>query len=97
MMCRVFTAQSPHRFKKISRSVRISGHSTSIRLEAAFWDALKDMAQREGLSTAKLISALYDEALALPGGMSNLASVLRTVCLLYLEERNTQIVFGRNA
>jgi predicted DNA-binding ribbon-helix-helix protein len=97
MMCRLLTAQSPHRFTKISRSVRISGHSTSVRLEAAFWDALKNMAQMEGLSTAKLISALYDEALALPGGMSNLASVLRTVCLLYLEERNTQSVFRRNA
>lgn len=87
MMCRVLTAQSTQRFSKISRSVRISGHSTSVRLEAAFWQVLEDIARMEGLSTSKLISELYDEALELHGGMSNLASMLRTVCLIYQEER----------
>lgn len=41
----------------------------------------------EGLSTSKLISELYCEALELHDGMSNLTSMLRTVCLLYQEER----------
>lgn len=86
-MCRVLTEQSPQRFRKVSRSVRISGHSTSVRLEAAFWHVLEDIARMEGLSTSKLISELYCEALELHGGMSNLASMLRTVCLLYQEER----------
>jgi predicted DNA-binding ribbon-helix-helix protein len=87
MMCRVLTAQSPQRFRKVSRSVRISGHSTSVRLEAAFWQVLEDIARMEGLSTSKLISELYYEALELHGSMSNLASMLRTVCLIYQEER----------
>jgi len=90
MMCRVLTAQSPQRFRKVSRSVRISGHSTSVRLEAAFWQVLEDIARMEGLSTSKLISELHDEALELDGGMSNLASMLRTVCLIYQEERSGQ-------
>lgn len=90
-MCRVLKAQSPQRFLKVSRSVRISGHSTSVRLEAAFWQVLEDIAKMEGLSTSKLISALYNEALELHGDMSNLASMLRTVCLIYQEERRTEI------
>lgn len=88
MMCRVLTTQSSQRFRKVSRSVRISGHSTSVRLEAAFWQVLEDIARMEGLSTSKLISTLYDEALELHGNMSNLASMLRTVCLIYQEERS---------
>jgi predicted DNA-binding ribbon-helix-helix protein len=97
MMCRVLTGQSPQRFRKVSRSVRISGHSTSVRLEAAFWQVLEDIARMEGLSTSKLISQLYSEALELHGGMSNLASMLRTVCLLYQEERGQHAVVPRLA
>jgi predicted DNA-binding ribbon-helix-helix protein len=88
MMCRLLTAQGTQRFRKVSRSVRISGHSTSVRLETAFWQVLEDIAKREGLSTSKLISELYDEALELHGKMSNLASILRTVCLIYQEEHS---------
>jgi predicted DNA-binding ribbon-helix-helix protein len=91
MMCRVLTGQSSQQFRKVSRSIRISGHSTSVRLEAAFWEALEEMAKMEGLSTSGLISQLYAEALEIYGGMSNLASVLRTVCLLYREERSQRV------
>lgn len=87
-MCRVLTTQSQDRFMKINRSIRISGHSTSVRLESAFWDVLEDIASREGLSTSKLISTLYHEALDKHGGLANLASMLRTVCVIYQEQRN---------
>ncbi|MFT4182178.1 MAG: ribbon-helix-helix domain-containing protein [Rhizobium sp.] len=89
-MCRVLSHQGQDRFTKVNRSVRIGGHSTSVRLESAFWNALEDMAAIEGLSTSKLIAALYHEALEQHGNMPNLASMLRTVCLLYLQERNAQ-------
>ena len=88
MMCRVLTTQSQERFTKINRSIRISGHSTSVRLESAFWDVLEEIASREGMSTPKLISVLYDEALDKHGGLANLASMLRTVCVIYQEQRN---------
>ena len=90
MMCRVLSHQGQDRFIKVSRSVRIAGHSTSVRLESAFWNALEDMAAMEGLSTSKLIAELYHEALEQHDDMSNLASMLRTVCLLYQQERNAQ-------
>ncbi|MDE1993882.1 MAG: ribbon-helix-helix domain-containing protein [Rhizobiaceae bacterium] len=86
-MCRILTHQGQERFMKVSRSVRIGGHSTSVRLESAFWNALEDMAAMEGLSTSKLIAELYSEALERHGDLSNLASMLRTVCLLYQQER----------
>lgn len=83
-MCFVFAGQAPEGYAQVSRSVRIGGHSTSIRLEAAFWDLIDEIAAREGLSTPKFLSQLHDEALGLHGGISNFASMLRTTCLLHL-------------
>jgi predicted DNA-binding ribbon-helix-helix protein len=37
------------------RSVTIAGHRTSLSLEAAFWDALKEIAATRGLSLNRLI------------------------------------------
>ena len=88
MMCKVLTNESQDRFLKVNRSIRIAGHSTSVRLESAFWDVLEDIASREGLSTPKLISVLYHEALEKHGDLANLASLLRTVCVIYQEQRN---------
>jgi predicted DNA-binding ribbon-helix-helix protein len=41
--------------KIVKHSVSIAGHRTSISLEAAFWDALKDIAAGRGLAVAQLI------------------------------------------
>lgn len=86
-MCRVLATQDPQRFRQVSRSLRIAGHSTSIRLESAFWNVLDEIARGEGLSTSKFISALHDEAIEIHDGISNFASMLRTVCLLHQLER----------
>lgn len=40
------------------RSFSIKGHRTSISLEAPFWDALKQAADRENMSVAKLIEMI---------------------------------------
>ena len=93
-MCRMLTTNDQERFTKINRSVRIAGHSTSIRLESAFWDILGDIARREGMSTSKMISALYLEALERHGGPTNLASMLRTFCVIYQEERHAREVLS---
>ena len=44
--------------RPIKRSVTIAGHATSISLEPAFWQALQDLAQEEGLSLAGTIAAI---------------------------------------
>lgn len=38
------------------RSVTVSGHRTSVSLETAFWDALRDIAAEEGRSLNDLVS-----------------------------------------
>ncbi len=37
-MCKVFAGQDPAGYRQVNRSVRIGGHSTSIQLEATFWE-----------------------------------------------------------
>ena len=83
-MCEVFAGQDPQRYRPVNRSVRIGGHSTSIQIEAAFWDLIDEIAASQGLSTSRFLSTLYDEALFINGSVSNFASLLRTSCLIYL-------------
>ena len=52
-------------------SVRIAGHATSVSLEAAFWEALCEIAGRRGLSVNALLSQIDAER----GG--NLSSAIR--------------------
>ena len=40
------------------RSVRIAGHATSVSVEAAFWDALGDIARGRGVSVNGLITEI---------------------------------------
>jgi len=83
-MCRVFAGQDPQGYRQINRSIRIGGHSTSIQLEATFWELLDEIAESQGLTTPKFISKLYDEAIEINGAIPNFASMLRTTCALYL-------------
>jgi predicted DNA-binding ribbon-helix-helix protein len=82
-MCGVVSRSGPRPFRRVSRSLRIDGHATSIQLEAAFWEVLDTMAEREGLTVPKLLAALHEESAELHGGVTNFASALRTICLLY--------------
>jgi predicted DNA-binding ribbon-helix-helix protein len=83
-MCKVYAGQNPGGYKSINRSIRIGGHSTSIQLEAVFWQLLDEIAQSQHLSTPKFISALYLEAIEINGEIHNFASMLRSTCALYL-------------
>jgi len=64
------------------RSVRISGHPTSITLEDSFWDELKAIAKHQKLSLSALISEI-DEAQQ----HVNLSSALRIFVLHDLQSR----------
>jgi predicted DNA-binding ribbon-helix-helix protein len=86
-MCRIFAEQDPATYRQVTRSIRIGGHSTSIRLEAAFWEILNEIAKGENLTTGKFISRLYDEATESNLEIPNFASMLRTTCTLYLRAR----------
>ncbi|GJE57508.1 MULTISPECIES: ribbon-helix-helix domain-containing protein [Methylobacterium] len=58
------------------RSVMIAGHSTSVSLEAPFWDALREIAVTRGQSVQALIGAID----AGRGGQ-NLSSAIRVFVL----------------
>ena len=61
------------------RSVTIAGHRTSVSLEQAFWDALRQIAEARGRSIAALIAEI-DEAQGRGRG-ANLSSALRVFVL----------------
>ncbi len=85
-MCRIFAEVSPDLYTSETRSVRLGGHATSIRLEAAFWSTLEEIATVQGLSIGRFLSKLHDEVLAFSGETQNFTSLLRCACLTYMSE-----------
>lgn len=84
-MCHIFASQDPKNYVFQTHSVRLMGHSTSIRLEARFWDVLEKISADQDMTMAQFLSQLYTEALEIHGDISNFASLLRCCCLNYLE------------
>jgi len=86
-MCRIYAGQDPGRYQPDTRHLRLNGQSTSVRLEAAFWAILDQIAAGEGLTTPAFISKLHEEVLMLHGEARNFSSILRCTCLLWLEQQ----------
>ncbi len=82
-MCRLFAHQPPRNYESQTRSLRIDGHCTSIRLELSFWDTLEEIAAGEDMSLAKFLTKLHSEVLDQAGEVNNFASLLRCSCLIY--------------
>ena len=60
----------------VKRSVVIAGHSTSVSLEAPFWDALREIAAARGRSVQALIGEIDAGR-----GEQNLSSAIRVFVL----------------
>lgn len=69
--------------KKLKRSVTISGHRTSVSLEAEFWAALTEIAAELKRPLAKLI----DEIDKRDGRGNNLSSALRVFVLAHYRKK----------
>ena len=89
-MCRLFLSQDPATYAPETRPMRLHGHCTSIRLEAAFWDILAEIASQEGVSLAQFCAVLHDE-MEQGGGAANFASTLRVTCLHYLRHQEAYL------
>jgi predicted DNA-binding ribbon-helix-helix protein len=72
-MCHLFAHQPQRDYESQTRSLRIGGHCTSIRLEMSFWDTLE----------GKFLTTLHNEVLDHHGEVKNFASLLRCSCLIY--------------
>jgi predicted DNA-binding ribbon-helix-helix protein len=86
-LSKLFASCSPEQAKifytPVRRSVRIHGHSTTIRLEQAFWTVMESMAEDEGVTVAGMITLVHDHCQF--SDQKNLASCLRVLCLKYIE------------
>lgn len=83
-MCEIYSATPPGRYEAQTRSMRLGGAVTSVRLERAFWDILEEIARSEGVPLSRFLANLHDEALARHGTVGNFASLLRVACSTYL-------------
>ncbi len=88
-MCEYFVKADPIAYEQRTRTVRVHGVLTSIRLENMAWDILAEMADAEGCTTNHLIVTFHDEILAHRGEVPNFASFLRITCMRFLRRALT--------
>jgi predicted DNA-binding ribbon-helix-helix protein len=67
------------------RSIIIDGHRTSVSLEADFWNALKDIAQKRGETLSHLIATIDRNR-----EFANLSSALRVFVLRHYMDQFTR-------
>ena len=89
-MCDIYVKADPILYESRSRSLRIHGLVTKIRLENLFWDTLAELSGGEGMTTNQLITKLYEEVMDYRGEVVNFASFLRVSCTRYLSKQRTQ-------
>ena len=83
-MCEIFIRANPASYQSKTRSVRLHGVVTSIRLENLFWEILAEIGERDGMSVSQLLERLYDELVQSRGEVGNFASFLRVSALRYM-------------
>jgi predicted DNA-binding ribbon-helix-helix protein len=89
-MCEYFVQADPILYEQRTRTVRIHGVLTSIRLENMVWDTLAQMAEAQRRSTNSLIVQFHDEILAHRGEVPNFASFLRVTGMRFLSRELRQ-------
>lgn len=82
-MCEIFIRASEASYTPETRSLRLHGVATSLRLEQLFWQVLEEIAGRDGMRVTQLIERLYDELIEYRGEAANFTSFLRVCCLRY--------------
>lgn len=68
--------------KPRKRSITIAGHATSISLEAPFWDAIRDIAAKQNMSTQDLIAEIDNSK-----RMASLSSAIRVYILSWYQDK----------
>jgi predicted DNA-binding ribbon-helix-helix protein len=71
--------------RPIKHSLTLRGHRTSVSLEAAFWEAFRTLAAREGLTLNELAARIDAER-----GACGLASAIRVHVLRDLQASRDQ-------
>ncbi|MGF1696699.1 ribbon-helix-helix domain-containing protein [Vibrio kyushuensis] len=83
-MCEIYSGAEDKLFELKTRSVRIDGVVTSIRLEAVFWKIIEDISAESHISVAEFLTRIYNEVIQRRGELGNFTSLLRVACTTYL-------------
>ena len=83
-MCKLFIGASPDLWEATTRSLRIDGMVTSVRLERYFWRVLEEIASRDSLALPDMLSRLYSESIEAGHNLGNFTSFLRVCAMRYL-------------
>ena len=70
-----------------TRSIRIDGTVTSVRLENFFWHVLSEMGGEEGLQIPQLLTRLSKQSVGSEAELTNFTSFVRVSCGLYLDHK----------
>jgi predicted DNA-binding ribbon-helix-helix protein len=88
-MCQLFIKAKPSLWSSRTRSLRIDGMVTSIRLENYFWNVLAEIAERDLLNIPQMLTRLYHESIDAGHDLGNFTSFLRVCCLRYMALQST--------
>ncbi|EJC75907.1 arylsulfate sulfotransferase-like protein [Rhizobium leguminosarum bv. trifolii WSM2012] len=84
-MCELFIKADARLWESTTRSLRIDGMVTSVRLENFFWSKLEEIARRDGMNVVQLITRLHHESIDAGHDLGNFTSFLRVCCARYLD------------
>ena len=68
----------------LSRSVRLNGFATCLRLEEVYWEVLSDVSRLNNCSINTLLSYVDREVHLRYGGVRNFSGLIRVVCVMHL-------------
>ncbi|NVK39903.1 MAG: ribbon-helix-helix domain-containing protein [Oceanospirillaceae bacterium] len=83
-MCKLFINADPELWVSTTRSLRIDGMVTSVRLENCFWAILEEIAERDRMNVPQMITRLYHESIDAGHDLGNFTSFLRVCAMRYL-------------
>ncbi|MCU0073460.1 ribbon-helix-helix domain-containing protein [Pseudomonas koreensis] len=69
--------------RPLSRSVRLNGFATCMRLEQVYWNILGRMAEDHCCSVGTLLSRVDREIHLRHGGVKNFSGLVRVVCVVH--------------
>lgn len=68
----------------LSRSVRLNGFATCLRLEEVYWRVLERIAESNQCTVNAVLSYVDREVHLRHGGVKNFSGLIRVVCVVYL-------------
>jgi|GEM_PF-137023 len=68
----------------LSRSVRLNGFATCLRLESIYWAVLERIARANGCTVNSVLSHVDREVHLRHGGVKNFSGLVRVICVVFL-------------